>query len=125
MFKKGLVELLLVFATILSASSEVIAGRGLDAGPEQVNIYAIKSIQPKGLKLAQGWISYNDGDNLTGVFRIYCPTKMIRPTNYILRGRNGLVKQGHWWEVAFKPKWKVEHQLVSYVCSAPDFGSIQ
>lgn len=49
------------------------AGRGLDASAEQVNVYAIQSIEPKGLKLAQGWIGYNDGDTLHGIFRIYCP----------------------------------------------------
>ena len=116
------IRLLLSLTVILFSSSEALAGRGLGSDIEQANIYAIKSIAPKGLKLAQGWVSYNDGDVLSGVFRIYCPTKMIRPTNYKLLDRNGNVKQqGKWWQEAFKPKWKAEHELVNYVCNSSGF----
>lgn len=110
----------------LSYPNKSIAGRGLGSDPEQVNVYAIESIEPRGLRLAQGWIGYNDGDILYGVFRIYCPSKMIRPTKYTLRDRCGKIKKnGDWWEPAFKPKWKTEHELVSYVCRGSDFGLIQ
>jgi len=116
------IRLLLSLMVILFSSSEALAGRGLGSDIEQANIYAIMSIAPKGLKLAQGWVSYNDGDVLHGVFRIYCPTKMIRPTNYQLLDRDGNVKQqGKWWQEAFKPKWKAEHELVNYVCNSSDF----
>ena len=105
--------------------SPSMAGRGLGAKPTQVNILAIQSIKPNGLKLAQGWIRYNDGDVLTGIFRIYCPTKMIRPTNYILKDRLGVVKrEGLWWDPAFPAKWDVEQKLVNYTCKAIDFGVI-
>ena len=102
------------------------AGRGLDASAEQVNVYAIQSIEPQGLKLAQGWIRYNDGDTLNGIFRIYCPTGMIRPTHYVHRDRHGVIKkQGAWWEAAFQAKWKTEKMLVNYTCENADFGQIQ
>jgi len=120
------IRLLLSLTVILFSSSEALASRGLGSDPQQINILAIKSIAPNGLKLAQGWVTYNDGDTLTGVFRIYCPTKMIRPTNYKLQDRNGIVKQtGKWWQESFKPKWNVEYELVRYVCSSSDFGFIQ
>jgi hypothetical protein len=106
----------------LSYPNKLLASRGLGSDPEQVNVMSIKSIEPRGLKLAQGWIVYNDGDTLYGLFRIYCPSKMIRPTNYTLVGRNRKVKKkGDWWEPAFKPKWKTEHELVSYTCRSSDF----
>ena len=124
--KNHSVNILLILTISICSSSEALASRGLGIHTQQVNIYAIKSIEPKGLKLAQGRVSYSDGDILTGVFRIYCPTKMIRPTNYKLQDGNGVVKQkGKWWQEAFKPKWKVEHELVNYVCSNTDFGDIQ
>jgi len=124
--KNHSVNILLILTISICSSSEALASRGLGIHTQQVNIYAIKSIEPKGLKLAQGRVSYSDGDILTGVFRIYCPTKMIRPTNYQIQDRNGIVKQkGKWWQEAFKPKWKVEHELVSYICGNTDFGDIQ
>ena len=102
------------------------AGRGLDISAEQVNVYAIQSMEPQGLKLAQGWIGYNDGDTLHGIFRIYCPTGMIRPTHYIHRDRQGVIKkQGEWWETAFQAQWKTEKMLVNYTCENADFGQIQ
>lgn len=110
----------------LSYPNKLLASRGLGSDPEQVNIYALKSVEPRGLKLAKGWITYNDGDRLLGVFRIYCPSKMIRPTKYELQDRHGKVKKkGDWWEPAFKPKWKTEHELVSYTCNSSDFGFFQ
>ena len=106
----------------LSYPNKLLASRGLGSDPEQVNVMSIKSIEPRGLKLAQGWIVYNDGDTLYGLFRIYCPSKLIRPTIYTLVDRNRKVKRkGDWWEPAFKPKWKIEHELVSYTCSSSDF----
>lgn len=116
----------LIISFYLSHPIKLIAGRGLGSDPEQVNVYAIKSVEPRGLKLAQGWITYNDGDILYGVFRIYCPSKMIRPTKYTLKDRHGKVKKtGDWWEPAFKPKWKTEYELVSYTCRGSDFGFIE
>lgn len=119
----------IVFAAIslsiafnLSYPNKLLASRGLGSDPEQANVMSIKSIEPRGLKLAQGWIVYNDGDTLYALFRIYCPSKMIRPTNYTLLDRNRNVKKkGGWWEPAFKPKWKTEYELVSYTCSSSDF----
>lgn len=91
------------------------AGRGLGADKEQVNVYAINVTSTKGLKLVKGWISCDDGDVLSGVFRIYCPTSMIRPTEYILKDRKGRIKKvGEWWDPSFSPKWEVERKLVRY-----------
>ena len=102
---------------LLTLQSPSNAGRGLSSSAEQINVYAIQSIEPQGLRLAQGWIRYNDGDTLNGIFRIYCPTGMIRPTHYIHRDRHGVVKkQGAWWETAFQAKWKAEKMLVNYTC---------
>ena len=106
--------------------SKSLADRGLGADKEQVNAYAINSTSTKGLKLVKGWISYNDGDVLSGVFRIYCPTNMIRPTEYTLKDRKGRIKKiGEWWDPSFSPKWEVERKLVRYSCSTSDFGDIQ
>ena len=89
----------------LSYLNKLMASRGLGSDPEQPNVMSIKSIEPRGMKLAQGLIVYNDGDTLDGLFRIYCPSKMIRPTNYKLVDRNRKVKKKKdWWEPAFKPK---------------------
>lgn len=102
-----------------------LAGRGLGSDPEQAIVLAVKSIKPAGLKLAKAIVQYNDGDRLSGVFRIYCPTGMIRPTNYKLVNSNGQTKKtGSWWEPAFKAKWKAEKELVDYTCNAGDFGFI-
>ena len=110
----------------LSYPNKLLASRGLGYGPEEAKVTAIKSIEPRGMKLAQGWIVYNDGDTLYGLFRIYCPSKMIRPINYTLMDRDRQVKKkGDWWEPAFKPKWKTEYEFVSYTCSNSDFGIFQ
>ena len=78
---------------LLGFPSKSLAGRGLGADKEQVNVYAINSTSTKGLKLVKGWISYSDGDVLSGVFRIYCPTSMIRPTGYTLKDQKGRIKR--------------------------------
>ena len=110
---------------LLGFPSKSLAGRGLGADKEQVNVYAIKSTSTNGLKLVKGWISYNDGDVLSGVFRIYCPTSMIRPTEYTLKDQKGRIKKiGEWWDPSFSPKWEVERKLVGYACSSSDFGDI-
>jgi len=73
--------------------------------------------EPLGLKLAQGQLIYNDGDVLKGVFRVYCPTQMIRPTRFELIDATGRVKkQGDRWEPAFTPRWQAEKQLIAQVC---------
>ena len=105
----------------LSYLNKLMARRGLGSDPEQPNVMSIKTIEPRGMKLAQGLIVYNDGDTLDGLFRIYCPSKMIRPTNYKLVDRNRKAKKKEdWWEPAFKPKWKTEHNLINYTCSSSD-----
>ena len=72
-----------------------------------MNVYAIQSIEPQGLKLPKA--DRDDGDTLHGIFRIYCPTGMIRPTHYIHRDRQGVIKkQGEWWETAFQAQWKTD-----------------
>ena len=83
--------------------------------------YAIvNSIRPgviSGLKLASGSIFYEDGDVLSGGFRVYCPTIMIRPIDYTLKNSNGVVKkQGSWWNQSFQAKWKGEFALIAQVC---------
>lgn len=73
--------------------------------------------EPQGLKLAKGQLIYNDGDVLKAVFRVYCPTQMIRPTQFELTDATGRVKkQGDWWEPAFTPRWQAEKQLIAQVC---------
>lgn len=80
-------------------------------------VYQVSESTPPGLKIANATLIYNDGDVLSGDFRIYCPTSMIRPTNYILKDSQGTIKkQGQWWEPAFQPKWEAEHELVNYTC---------
>ena len=130
--KTGLVVDSLLLASLLSFVSGIscplaaLAGRGDSSSQDQVAIYAIESSQPEGLKLARGWISYNDGDVLSGIFRIYCPTTMIRPVQYVLKDRYGVIKrEGEWWDPSFKPKWDVERRLVQYVCSQKDFGRLR
>ena len=130
--KTGLVVDSLLLASLLSFVSGIscplaaLAGRGHGSSQDQVTIYAIESSQPEGLKLARGWISYNDGDVLSGIFRIYCPTTMIRPVQYVLKDRYGVIKR----EVSrstLQAKMDVERRLVQYVCSQrilEDFDSL-
>jgi serine/threonine protein kinase, bacterial len=53
---------------------------------------AIKPLDKPGLYLASTTLLYSDGDQLKADFRIYCPTSTIRPTNYILVDRVGLLR---------------------------------
>jgi len=51
-------------------------------------------------------------------FRVYCPTSMIRPTNYILTNKQGAVKKaGAWWQTSFTPRYDAESQLIKEVCN--------
>ena len=80
-------------------------------------IFQVSESTPPGLKIVNAKLVHNDGDVLTGDFRVYCPTSMIRPTNYVLKNAQGaLKKQGSWWEPAFQPKWEVERMLVRQAC---------
>ena len=84
---------------------------------DQAVVESVADGEPLGLKLAQGQLIYNDGDVLKGVFRVYCPTQMIRPTRFELIDATGRVKkQGDWWEPAFTPRWQAEKQLIAQVC---------
>jgi hypothetical protein len=84
---------------------------------DQALVESVDDGEPLGLKLAQGQLIYNDGDVLKGVFRVYCPTRMIRPTRFELIDVTGRVKkQGDWWEPAFTPRWQAEKQLIAQVC---------
>ena len=84
---------------------------------DTATILQISESTPPGLKIANAKLIYNDGDVLTADFRIYCPTSMIRPTNYMLKNSQGaLKKQGSWWEPAFQPKWEAERSLVRQAC---------
>ena len=81
-------------------------------------VYSVESSTPAGLKIAKGRIIYNDGDVLEGGFRVYCPTKQIRPIDYMLTTSSGEVKKtGDWWEESFPPKWKAESDLIGKVCN--------
>ncbi|MEB3883634.1 hypothetical protein [Lyngbya sp. CCY1209] len=76
-----------------------------------------RALDEPGLYLATATLEYDDGDVLTADFRIYCPTVMIRPTNYVLADRDGNIKrQGDWWEPAFKAEYSPETMLVEEVC---------
>ena len=81
-------------------------------------VYSVEPSTPEGLKIVKGRLVYNDGDVLEGGFRVYCPTKQIRPIDYKLTTARGEVKKaGDWWEESFPPKWKAENDLISKVCS--------
>jgi len=61
---------------------------------------------------------YSDGDRLKADFRVYCPTSMIRPTNYILTTQQGAVKKaGTWWKPSFTPRYDAEDKLIKEVCN--------
>ena len=84
---------------------------------DPVIVNSVADIPPEGLKLAEGSLTYDDGDILSGVFRVYCPTSQIRPTAYVLRDKNGVVKkEGAWWKESFAPKYKVEFDFAKQVC---------
>lgn len=77
----------------------------------------IRPLDKPGLYMASGVLQYPDGDALQADFRVYCPTSMIRPTNYQLFDKLGHAKQqGSWWQTAFQPKYASEFTLVRSVC---------
>ena len=84
---------------------------------EGAEISQIEHGSPKGLKIANAVVTYNDGDVLSGKFRVYCPTSQIRPIDYILRSSSGTTKKsGTWWAESFAPKYQAERELVAKVC---------
>ena len=79
---------------------------------------SIKLLDKPELYLASTTLVYSDGDRLKADFRVYCPTSMIRPTNYILTTKQGAVKKvGAWWQTSFTPKDDAEYQLIKEVCN--------
>ena len=77
----------------------------------------VEDSSPKGLKIATAVVTYNDGDALSGRFRVYCPTSQIRPIDYVLKSSSGTTKKsGTWWEESFAPKYQAERELVAKVC---------
>ena len=83
--------------------------------PAQISI---KLLDKPELYLASTTLVYSDGDRLKADFRVYCPTSMIRPTNYILTNKQGAVKKvGAWWQTSFTPKDDAEYQLIKEVCN--------
>ena len=83
--------------------------------PAQISI---KLLDKPELYLASTTLVYSDGDRLKADFRVYCPTFMIRPTNYILTTKQGAVKKvGAWWQTSFTPKDNAEYQLIKEVCN--------
>lgn len=75
------------------------------------------ALEEPGLYLATATLESDDGDILTADFRVYCPTEMIRPTNYVLVDRDGNIrKRGDWWEPAFKADHSPERMLIEEVC---------
>ncbi|WP_341731865.1 protein kinase [Microcoleus sp. EPA2] len=83
--------------------------------PAQISI---KLLDKPELYLASTTLVYADGDRLKADFRVYCPTSMIRPTNYILTNKQGAVKKaGAWWEPSFIPRYDAEYQLIKEVCN--------
>ncbi len=83
--------------------------------PAQISI---KLLDKPELYLASTTLVYADGDRLKADFRVYCPTSMIRPTNYILTNKQGAIKKaGAWWEPSFTPRYDAEYQLIKEVCN--------
>jgi serine/threonine protein kinase, bacterial len=83
--------------------------------PAQISI---KLLDKPELYLASTTLVYSDGDRLKADFRVYCPTSMIRPTNYILTDKQGAVKKaGAWWEPSFTLRYDAEYQLIKEVCN--------
>jgi hypothetical protein len=86
-------------------------------GGDNARIFTITDSTPQGLKIVDAELIYNDGDSLVASFRVYCPTSLIRPTNFILKSSDGLTKkEGSWWEPAFRPKWEPERSLIRQAC---------
>ncbi len=87
------------------------------SGGDSAQITFVEESNPPGLKIATGRLVYNDGDVLEGRFRVYCPTSQIRPIDYVLRAKDGVVKKsGEWWDESFSPKYGPEYQLISKTC---------
>jgi serine/threonine protein kinase, bacterial len=83
--------------------------------PAQISV---KLLDKPELYLASTTLVYSDGDRLKADFRVYCPTSMIRPTNYILTNQQGAVKKaGSWWQTSFTPRDDAEYQLIKEVCN--------
>lgn len=100
----------------------LVAGRGPGTDAQQAIVLSIRRLPTPGLMLAKAVLQYADGDRLSGEFRVDCPTRMIRPVNYELIAASGVVrKRGSWWEPAFQPRWRTEHDLVGYVCRVGAF----
>lgn len=79
---------------------------------------SVKLLDKPELYLASTTLVYSDGDRLKADFRVYCPTSMIRPTNYILTNQQGDVKKaGSWWQTSFTPRYDAEYQLIKEVCN--------
>ena len=79
---------------------------------------SVKLLDKPELYLASTTLVYSDGDRLKADFRVYCPTSMIRPTNYILTNKQNIVKKaGAWWEPSFTPRSDAEYQLIKEVCN--------
>ena len=86
---------------------------------DTARVVSIRAGEPSGLKLARATLIYNDGDVLSGLFRVYCPTQMIRPTQFRLENAAGELKQeGEWWDEAFQPRWNAEQSLITQVCDS-------
>jgi hypothetical protein len=84
---------------------------------EYATVSLVEESTPKGLRIATGKLVYNDGDVLTGKFRVYCPTSQIRPVEFALRSSTGVLKkEGAWWSESFAPKYAVERELVNKTC---------
>lgn len=104
------------------ASAPLVAGRGPGTDPQQAIVLSVRRLPTPGLMLANAVLHYPDGDRLSGEFRVYCPTRMIRPINFELIAASGVIrKRGTWWEPAFQPRWRTEHDLVDYVCRVGPF----
>jgi len=84
---------------------------------EYANVSFVVDSSPKGLRIATGKLTYNDGDVLEGKFRVYCPTWQIRPIEFVLRSSTGVIKkQGASWAESFTPEHAVERELVRKTC---------
>ncbi|MGR3278105.1 hypothetical protein ACSYAD_23700 [Acaryochloris marina NIES-2412] len=102
----------LAVLTAILASSVTTA-----VAAQTAQVSNIQPLEKPGLYMARAVLQYSDGDALQADFRVYCPTAMIRPTNYQLFDHLGHIKkQGSWWETSFQPQYSSERQLVRSVC---------
>ncbi|MEG4353716.1 protein kinase [Microcoleus sp. LAD1_D3] len=100
---------------IYPPTSTVTLPKPTPISPAQISI---KLLDKPELYLASTTLVYSDGDRLKADFRVYCPTSMIRPTNYILTTQQGAVKKaGTWWQTSFTPRYDAEYQLIKEVCN--------